>query len=265
MKYRCDMVKDLMPLCLDHEASESSEQTVIEHLAECKECSKYYEALGKEMEPIKEQDDKENKYVRLASKLRKKRKITAAFITLFVCIFCFSCLCYANGYRLSSRAAADLSGRLKDVSQMVACYEWKDDLHFYIYDSYSCYDVVHVERTLLGWKQFDTYLNWPKWSMYEENIGIEVAGANLHFRYDEGVQLFPFMVYDENVKSIEVTCFEQTQTKEITPGGMVLFTFDAALGQSNEDVEATAYDENGNAVYRLETQNGRWVWVSILL
>ena len=34
MKYRCDMVKDLMPLCLDHEASESSEQTVIEHLAE---------------------------------------------------------------------------------------------------------------------------------------------------------------------------------------------------------------------------------------
>ena len=57
----CDMVKDLMPLCLDHEASESSEQTVIEHLAECRECSKYYEALGKEMEPIEIQNDKENK------------------------------------------------------------------------------------------------------------------------------------------------------------------------------------------------------------
>ncbi len=264
MKYRCDMVKDLMPLCLDHEASESSEQTVIEHLAECKECSKYYEALGKEMEPIKEQDDKENKYVRLASKLRKKRKITAAFITLFVWIFCFSCLCYANGYRLSSRAAADLSGRLKDVSQIVACYEWKDDLHFYIYDSYSCYDVVPVERTLLGWKQFDTYLNWPKWSIYEENIGIEMAGSNLHFRYDEGVQLLPVRVYDENVKSIEVTCFGQTQTKEVSSGEVVLFTFDASLGQSNEEVEATAYDESGNAVYRLENQNGMWIWVSIL-
>jgi hypothetical protein len=264
MKYRCDMVKDLMPLCLDHEASESSEQTVIEHLAECRECSKYYEALGKEMEPIEIQNDKENKYIRLASKLRKKRKITAAFITLFVCIFCFSCLCYANGYRLSSRAAADLSGRLKDVSQIVACYEWKDDLHFYIYDSYSCYDVVHVERTLLGWKQFDTYLNWPKWSIYEENIGIEMAGSTLHFRYDEGVQLFPVRVYDENVKSIEVTCFGQTQTKEVSSGEVVLFTFDAPLGQSNEEVEATAYDESGNAVYRLEIQNGMWIWVSIL-
>lgn len=264
MKYRCDMVKDLMPLCLDHEASESSEQTVIEHLAECKECSKYYEDLGKEMEPIKEQDDKENKYVRLASKLRKKRKITAAFIASFVWIFCVSCLCYANGYRLSSRAAADLSGRLKPVSQMIACYEWKDDLHFYIYDSYSCYDVVHVKRTLLGWKQFDTYLNWPKWSIYEENIGIEMAGSTLHFRYDEGVQLFPVRVYDENVKSIEVTCFGQTQTKEVSSGEVVLFTFDAPLGQSNEEIEATAYDESGSAVYRLESQNGMWIWVSIL-
>lgn len=264
MKYKCDMVKDLMPLCLDHEASESSEQTVIEHLAECRECSKYYEALGKEMEPIEIQNDKENKYIRLASKLRKKRKITAAFITLFVCIFCFSCLCYANGYRLSSRAAADISDRLKDVSQIVACYEWKDDLHFYIYDSATCYDVVPVERTLLGWKQNDTYLNWPKWSIYEENIGIEMAGSLTFFRYDEGVQLFPVRVYDENVKSIEVTCFGQTQTKEVSPGEVVLFTFDASLGQTNEEVEATAYDESGNAVYRLGSQNGMWIWVPIL-
>lgn len=75
------------------------------------------------------------------------------------------------------------------------------------------------------------------------------------------MQLFPVRVYDENVKSIEVTCFEQTQTKEVTPEGMVLFTFDAVLGQSNI-VEATAYDAMGNAVYRMENQNGMWVWVS---
>jgi hypothetical protein len=258
------MVRDLMPLCLDHEASESSEQTVIEHMVECKECTKYYEALGKEMEPIGEQRDKEYKYVQMASKMRRRKKITAMVITSFVWLFCFICLTYASGYRLSPKAAADLSGRLNDTSQVISCYEWKDDFHFYIYDSYSCYDVVHVKRTLLGWKQFDTYLNWPKWSIYEENIGIEMAGSNLHFRYDEGVQLFPVRVYDENVKSIEVTCFGQTQTKEVSSGEVVLFTFDAPLGQSNEEVEATAYDESGNAVYRLEIQNGMWIWVSIL-
>ncbi len=259
MKYRCDMVKDLMPLCLDHAASASSEQTVIEHLAECKECSKYYESLGKEMEPIEEQKNNENKYVNLASKLRKRRRITGALIGFFVGMFCFICLTYASGYRLSSKEAADLSGRLKDVSQEIACYEWKDDLHFYIYDSYSCYDVVHVERTILGWKQFDTYLNWPKWSIYDENTGIETSGATCHFRYDEGVQLFPVRVYDEKVKSIEVTCFEQTQTKEVKPGELVLFTFDAINAQSNV-IEATAYDAMGNIIYCLDEKH---IWVPV--
>lgn len=258
MKYRCDMVKDLMPLCLDHEASESSEQTVIEHLAECKECTKYYEALGKEMEPIEGQMDSENKYVKLASKLRKRRRITGVLIGFFVGLFCFMCLTYASGYRLSSRAAAELSGRLYGEPQMITCYEWKDDFHFYIYDSYNCYDVVPVERTLLGWKQFDVFINWPKWSVYDENIGIETAGELCFFKYDEGVQLFPVRVYDENVKRIEVTGYEQIQKKEVTPGEVVLFTFDA-VGDSKE-IEATAYDAMGNAIYRL---GENYIWVPV--
>ncbi len=262
MKYRCDMVRDLMPLCLDRMASESSEQTVIDHLVECKECTKYYEALGKEMEPMGKEKEKENKYVKLASKIRKRKKISASVISLFVCMFAFICLNYASGYRLTSKAAADLSGRLNDTSEMLACFEWKDDFIFYIYDNYSCYDVVHVERTLLGWKQFDTYLNWPKWSVYDENIGIEVAGALCHYRYDEGVQLFPIIAYDERIKFVEVMCYEQTQTKEVKTGELILFTFDAVSGQTN-DVEATAYDEEGNAIYRLETQNGIWIWVPV--
>ena len=81
-----------------------------------------------------------------------------------------------------------------------------------------------------------------------------------HYRYDEGVQLFPIVVYDEKIKSVVVTCYEKTQTKEVETGELTLFTFDAINGQSN-NVEATAYDEIGNAVYRLETQNGMWVWV----
>ena len=258
MKYRCDMVRDLMPLCLDHEASESSEQTVIEHMVECKECTKYYEALGEEIYPIGEQRDKEKEFVKLASKMRKRKKITAIFITSFVWLFCFICLTYASGYRLSPKAAADLSGRLYGGPQMIACYEWKDDLHFYIYDSYNCYDVVPVERTLLGWKQFNVFINWPKWSVYDENIGIETAGELCHFRYDEGVQLFPVRVYDENVKQILVTCYEQTQKKEVTQGKVVLFTFDA-VGQSNK-IEATAYDAMGNAIYRL---GENYIWVPV--
>lgn len=259
MKYRCDMVKDLMPLCLDHEASESSEQTVIEHLAECKECTKYYEALGKEIEPMGENSDNENKYVSLASKLRKRRKITGVLLGFFVGMFCFICLTYASGYRLNSKDAADLSGRLYGTSQLIASFEWKDDYHFYIFDSNDCYHVIPVERSILGWKQFDVYINWPKWSVYDKNTGIETAGALCSFRYDEGVQLFPVRVYDEKVKSIEVTCFGKTQKKEVKPGDVVLFTFDAVNASSNV-IEATAYDAMGNVIYRLNEEH---IWEPI--
>jgi hypothetical protein len=110
-----------------------------------------------------------------------------------------------------------------------------------------------VERSILGWKQFDVYINWPKWSVYDKNTGIETAGALCNFRYDEGVQLFPVRVYDEKVKSIEATCFGQKQKKEVKSGEVVLFTFDA-VGRSNE-IEATAYDAVGNEIYRLNEEH----------
>ncbi len=262
MKYRCDMVRDLMPLCLDHAATEASEQTVIDHLTECKECTKYYEALGKELNPMGESGEMENKYVLLAKKLRRRKKIVAVLISLVAWTWFFLCLNYASGYRWDSRAAANLSGRLKDVSQEIACFEWKDDLHFYIYDSYSCYDVVGVEKSWNGWKRMDNFLNWPKWSLYDENIGIEVAGGLCHFRYDEGVQIFPVIPYDEDIKSVEATCYGQTKKENVQVGEVTLFTFDAINGQANE-VEAVAYDADGAIIYRLGTQDNHWMWISV--
>lgn len=253
--------KDLMPLCLDHEATEASEQTVIEHLAECKECTRYYEALGKDTKPV-EDTDKETKYVLLAAKIRRRKNIIAALVGIVVFIFCFNCLKYSLGYRTGSQAAADLSGRLNFESEVIASFEWKDDFHFYIYDSYSCYDVICVEKTLLGWRMFESCLNWPKWSMYDETIGIETAGALCHYRYDEGVQIFPVIPYDSNIKTVEVTCYGQTQTKEVKTGELALFTFDAISGQTNA-VEATAYDAIGNIIYRLEEQGGLRIWVPV--
>lgn len=147
-------------------------------------------------------------------------------------IWLFVCLNYAAGYCINSRAAADLSGRLNWTSEMIACFEWKDDLHFYIYDSYSCFDVVGVEKTWHGWKTFDNCLNWPKWS-----------------------------IYDENVK-MEVSCFEKTQIKEVRTGEVALFTFDAIMGQANV-VKAIAYDAEGNPIYRLEEQGGLELWMTV--
>ncbi len=261
MKYKCDMVRDLMPLCLDCEATEASEQVVIEHLAECKECTQYYEALEKDIKPVGEKNTN-NKYVLLAAKIRKRRLIAGILIVMFVGIWLFVCLNYADGYRISSKAVAKLNERLNDSSEIIASFEWKDDYHFYIYDSYSCYDIVGVEKTWHGWKKSFSYINCPKWSIYDENIGIEVAGNLCFFEDTEGVQIFSIIVYDEEVETVEVTCFGQTQTKEAALGEVTLFTFEAVHEQKNI-VEATAYDEKGNIIYRLENQDNKMSWISV--
>lgn len=45
MKYNCELIRDLLPLYQDDVCSESSRQTVEEHLKECTACSDYLEAL----------------------------------------------------------------------------------------------------------------------------------------------------------------------------------------------------------------------------
>ena len=98
--------------------------------------------------------------------------------------------------------------------------------------------------------------------MYDETIGIETASALCHFRYKEGVQIFPVIPYDSNVKMVEVTCFGQTQTKEVKAGEVTLFTFDAIYGQSNT-IEANAYDAGGTVIYRLEEQGDLRIWIPV--
>lgn len=42
MKYNCDIVRDLMPMCIDGTASDKTKQMVDEHVAECPPCDKVY-------------------------------------------------------------------------------------------------------------------------------------------------------------------------------------------------------------------------------
>ena len=266
MKYKCDMIKDLMPLCLDKAATGASEQTVIEHLAECKSCEEYYKMLEKEVR-VEGVKASEKNYVDLAKKVRKKKRLfwnVLCIIAVLTYGFVLLCMNYAGGYRFTPKAAAETCGRLNYDAKLIATYEWREDVHFYIYDCYSYYDVVDVSKSWRGWSCSDHRLNWPKWSIYGKNVEIEVAGAVCHFRYDEGVQLFPVIVHDENVKTIEVTCFGETQKKPVVLDEVMLFAFltDSESFSGNE-IEAAAYDADGTLLYRLSPEEGFWEWISV--
>lgn len=253
MKYKCEMVKDLIPLCLDESATKASEQVVIEHMAECKNCEEYYRLLNKEIIVEGDIPELEKKYSMLAKKIRKRNNIVR--LVIFLCLMLsFN---YAVGYRFQPQKAADISGRLNYKSKVLGSYAW-NNTYFYIYDSYSCYDIVIVEKTWHGWKIVDTCLNWPKW--YEENIGIEMAGSLYFWSYDKGIQIFPFIVRDENVKTVEVTVFEETQTVEINVNELVLLTFENSDTEYTNEVIAIAYDKDGKALYQLGDLKGHWVW-----
>ena len=260
MKYKCDMIKDLMPLCLDESATKVSEQVVIEHIAECKNCEEYYRLLNREI--IVESDvlEPEKKYSMLAKKIRKRNYIVRFVIFSFVFLCVMLSFNYAAGYRFQPQKAADISGRLNYKSKVLGSYAW-NNWCFYIYDSYSCYDIVIVEKTWHGWKIVDTCLNWPKW--YEENMGIEMAGSLYFWSYDTGIQIFPFIVRDENVKTVEVTVFGETQRVEVNVNELILLTFENSDTAYINEAIATAYDENGNALYELGDLKGHWVWKEI--
>ena len=55
-KMHCDIVKDLLPLYADDVCSEKSKAAIEEHLKECEECRKCYEALTKDLPQVAEGD-----------------------------------------------------------------------------------------------------------------------------------------------------------------------------------------------------------------
>ena len=54
MKYEHDVIRDLMPLCIDGIASEKSREAVSEHIAECSDCAKEWEMMQKKIDIDKE-------------------------------------------------------------------------------------------------------------------------------------------------------------------------------------------------------------------
>lgn len=74
MKNECNIVKDLLPLCIDGAASEDSRQLVEEHTALCEDCARERRemllALPENQKPQEEQDVLE----KAARKLRRERK-----------------------------------------------------------------------------------------------------------------------------------------------------------------------------------------------
>lgn len=267
MKYKCEMVQDLMPLCIDESATEASKAVVVQHLAECKACTTYYEELNKKVCVDKDTNQLESRYATLAKKIRRRRLIGRFVRATIVGIVYFCLVNYAMGYRLRPQKAADLSGRLNYQSEVIGSYEW-NNMIFYFYDSYSCYDVIGVKKTWHGWINEDSCLTWPKFYTQKDGDyvqeGIQFAGTLCYCSYEGGaVQLIPFIVLDEAVKQVEISCFGETKTMEPEVGEFSIITFEPSGEIQRNEFTGTAYDAGGNPLYTIGDEFGYSMWIPV--
>lgn len=86
MKYQCDMIRDLMPLCADGAASDASRQAVREHIETCTECARCWDEFRQGLDLAAEAPAPQEKgYAKAAKRYRKKWLLR--MLAVFFCGF----------------------------------------------------------------------------------------------------------------------------------------------------------------------------------
>lgn len=73
-KIACDVVKDIMPLCIDDVCSENSKQLVNEHIIECDKCKKLWDSYSNASITNEIKDDNDIMFQELTSQIKKKKQ-----------------------------------------------------------------------------------------------------------------------------------------------------------------------------------------------
>ncbi len=88
---KCDMIRDLLPGYIDGLTGETSNTAIEEHLRECGECRKYFEAMKKEMmseryvvKMKKEVQEEIQPFKKIQKEMRKRAIIVALTVLLTV-------------------------------------------------------------------------------------------------------------------------------------------------------------------------------------
>ena len=86
-KKECSIVKDLLPLYIDHVTSKDTEEFIKQHLEQCESCKKEYELLTQDIE-VSSSIDLQKENIEILTKIKKKmKKILISIISILFTIF----------------------------------------------------------------------------------------------------------------------------------------------------------------------------------
>lgn len=111
MKYDHEIIRDLMPLCIDGIASPKSQEAVEAHIAECPDCAKEWNQMNQRIEQTVQEPLPEPtaKYAETAKRVRKKNRWLLLRSTLLMLVGILLITVLGNWYhgnRYSSEAIA---------------------------------------------------------------------------------------------------------------------------------------------------------------
>ena len=268
MKYECDVIRDLMPLCAEGMASEASEKTMQAHLAECKDCAAEWETYKDGSAPFPETEvpEETKQYAKTAKRVQKKHiraLIGVALATVLVIgigvIVNAMVIC---GGRFSAEQAA-ITGLKKN--QIADRFEtiWTDHPE-YENESVCFLQYAKANNSQPQMIAVYTFKAGPWWFLggildHKEmpaEPGIYAAAHPLGFRYYSG---YYYWVNDPTVQEITLTCGEETYTVQTAqyPDGICPFYPKHGYRAAEGELTGTACDADGNVLYTLQGET--WV------
>lgn len=92
MNKQCEIIRDIMPLYVDDACSSSSAEMIKEHLSECDECTRIYQAIKSDKYEMALRLEKEEVIAHHAKTEKRKTMIVGASIAGILCIPIIVCL-----------------------------------------------------------------------------------------------------------------------------------------------------------------------------
>ncbi|MBE6611868.1 MAG: hypothetical protein E7632_05205 [Ruminococcaceae bacterium] len=136
MKLSCKVIEDLMPIMHDGVCSEESRALVEEHLAECEDCRKLYEAMDEEIRMKPQEDEMRplSKILAKWAKMRRKALIKGTIITILVVAVLIGLYAFASQARIFPVDMDDM--QITELSQLESGVVM---FHLYITDNAPLY------------------------------------------------------------------------------------------------------------------------------
>ena len=199
MKCSCEIIKDLLPLYVDHVCSDESIELIDQHLLECEKCKSYMNSLreSQDVETAAYDEEKESRKVKMMLRMKKKilfrNILVATFTVLILGAACTSAIHYLK------RTTVPIPG----TKQMEVTYE-NGDLVLNITDAIWS-DVSGVRFTLTedgkSYECVAVAMNTSKWN---ELISSDKTCSKYTIAYSEkGANEIDRVYYSGDVKDPE--------------------------------------------------------------